>query len=364
MAIVLELDGVDDHISCPIGATSHNDWFVEIDFPIDIARNANTWQYFYSCGSSFLSISSTNKIRFSSFVTVTIDGVPQSYVNDSTLFVGSGLDSLAGKVVKVKLGIAGSPSTLIIGANSSLLDNMEMQLNAVNFYNSSNVLQRNWDADLSVHTAGTPILTNTLGGNNATGVNMPTAALGQPGSAWIDLGGGGISLSVDSGSYSYTGSQVEILVDRLIQANSGTYNYTGANANLLNSRLLKANNGSYSYSGSSISLLKGLTLVVDEGVYSYTGNNVTLTVTAVGAFTLTADTGVYSYTGLDINFNRNRVIIAASGIYTYSGSDIQIILPGQVWTDKASVSTSWGDQANAETNWANQTNVTTTWTDK
>jgi hypothetical protein len=44
---------------------------------------------------------------------------------------------------------------------------------------------RYYDATASSHTAGTPILSETLNGNDATGVNMPT-----DGSAWLDLGGG------------------------------------------------------------------------------------------------------------------------------------------------------------------------------
>jgi hypothetical protein len=60
-------------------------------------------------------------------------------------------------------------------------------------FNSSSVLVHDWDATLSSHAAGTPILTDTVGSNNATGVNMPT-----DGSAWVDLGGSGISLTVSS----------------------------------------------------------------------------------------------------------------------------------------------------------------------
>lgn len=45
----------------------------------------------------------------------------------------------------------------------------------------------NLDAAASDHsnTGAQPVLIDTIGGNNATGVNMPT-----DGSAWIDLGGG------------------------------------------------------------------------------------------------------------------------------------------------------------------------------
>ena len=52
---------------------------------------------------------------------------------------------------------------------------------------------RHYNPTASSHTVGTPILTDTVGGNNATGVNMPT-----DGSAWVDLGGGGgITLTAD-----------------------------------------------------------------------------------------------------------------------------------------------------------------------
>jgi len=48
----------------------------------------------------------------------------------------------------------------------------------------------NLDATSSNHVAGTPILTDTVSSNDATGVNMPT-----DGSVWVDLGGSGISIT-------------------------------------------------------------------------------------------------------------------------------------------------------------------------
>lgn len=139
-----------------------------------------------------------------------------------------------------------------------------------------------------------------------------------------------------------------------VTANSGTYLYNGTDAKLTSARILTANSGAYNYTGTSVNLLKGFILTADAGSYSYLGQDVTLTYTPAGAFTLTAGAGNYTYTGTDINFNRDRVIIMSSGTYNYNGTDIQIILPGQIWTDKPSVSTNWG----------NQTNVTTIWTDK
>lgn len=149
-----------------------------------------------------------------------------------------------------------------------------------------------------------------------------------------------------------------------ITAESGTYTYTGSSAGLLATRILQANSGSYNYTGTDINLLRGFTLSANSGSYAYSGANVDLIFTPVGSFTLTADTGTYSYSGTDINFSRNHVIIASSGTYTYSGSDISIILPGQIWTDKPNVSTSWLNQASVVTNWSDKTTVTTIWTDK
>jgi len=152
----------------------------------------------------------------------------------------------------------------------------------------------------------------------------------------------------------FIGAFLEVSGGSTLAADSGTYLYTGTDASLLVSRIMQASSGSYTYTGTSINLLKGFVLTAQSGSYSYLGQDATLTYTPVGANILIADSGNYALTGTNINFNRDRVIIMSSGTYLYQGTDIQIILPGQVWTDKPSVSTSWN----------NQTNVTTIWTDK
>lgn len=160
--------------------------------------------------------------------------------------------------------------------------------------------------------------------------------------AFIQSGGGGGTLTADTGAYLYTGANADLLTSRILTANSGTYNYTGT----------------------SVSLVKGLMLNADTGNYTYSGTDVTLTFTPVGAAVLVADSGSYVYTGADIGFNRNRVIIAATGSYSYNGTDIQFIVPGQIWTDKPTVSTTWINQDATVTNWTNQTPTSTIWTDK
>lgn len=60
----------------------------------------------------------------------------------------------------------------------------DIKLISARFIDVDDVEDRHYDATASNHGSGTPALLDTTGGNNATGVNMPT-----DGSAWINLGG-------------------------------------------------------------------------------------------------------------------------------------------------------------------------------
>lgn len=257
------------------------------------------------------------------------------------------------------------PSYLyMITANNTILETAENGLGISNFVgDSTNQYTQGWSSrDANTTTLVNSIsksggLTQLFNGSKqfdstftsftATGADFNFTTTDSTARKWI-------SLFIGEGAASGI----------TVTAESGSYIYTGTNADLLTTRIIQADSGSYAYTGTSVNLLKGFVLVADTGSYSYVGTDATLTFTPVGSFILTANTGGYTYSGTDINFNRNRVIIAASGIYTYSGSDIQIILPGQVWTDKPAVSTVWGNKALVSTSWGDKTPVNTTWTDK
>jgi len=65
---------------------------------------------------------------------------------------------------------------------------------------------RTYDFDASNHSAGQPAVTDTsAGANNATGVNFPT-----DGSAWVNLGGGSILITIDSLSQSQALEQITV----------------------------------------------------------------------------------------------------------------------------------------------------------
>jgi hypothetical protein len=153
---------------------------------------------------------------------------------------------------------------------------------------------------------------------------------------------GGVTLSADSGSYSYTGTPSTLAASKVMAANSGSYTYTGTNAGLLHGFSLSANSGaytysgtngdlyksskltsdqgSYTYSGTSAGILFGSHLGADSGAYSYSGTAASLTFANAGNFTIAANAGNYTYSGTNSDLLASLLLGADSGTYTYSGT--------------------------------------------
>lgn len=107
--------------------------------------------------------------------------------------------------------------TVLFTTNAANQSRGYCDLSKISISNNS-VLAYKWDATASDHSGSTdqPVLTDTVGGNNATGVNFPSF---DP-SVWIDLGGGGdltitptgIASTLSFGSPTITTSQVLVPV--------------------------------------------------------------------------------------------------------------------------------------------------------
>lgn len=307
--------------------------------------------------------------EFVLFKSLEVDGFSNPFHTASNLTVQDCLIH-DGTLVADTVGASVS-NTIIYNCAANTLDNVDCdQVTIVSktsmittmYRNAGGVLTRNVAYNTSV---GNVNYSNTTNASNDENASDDTTA---PGTTTFSVSTSDFvnyasdDFDIDSGSSLFTagsggtriGALLTVSGGVTVTADSGTYLYTGTDADLLVSRIMQANSGSYSYTGTSINLLKGFILSAQSGSYSYLGQDATLTYTPVGANILIADAGSYAITGANINFNRDRVIIASSGTYNYNGTDIQIILPGQIWTDKPSVST----------NWDNQANVTTIWTDK
>jgi hypothetical protein len=189
-----------------------------------------------------------------------------------------------------------------------------------------------YDADASVHTAGTPVITDTIAGNNATGVNMPTAALGDAGSAWLTVGGGGISLTVTEVLNSFTDIS-NINID---------YNVSAVITETLNS-------------------------FGDTSVISVTsGQVVNLTVTeTLNAFTDVSNINVSANIELFVTEVLNSFLDGAN-VTIAKDITLQVTEVFNSFTDNSSIRlpANWVDKTKVTTTYATQAPASTTWIDK
>jgi len=124
--------------------------------------------------------------------------------------------------------------------------------------------------------------------------------------------GGTYTLNLETGSYSFTGSDAVLLKNSQLTLDSGSYSLTGSNASLLKGLILEASSGTYTLSGSDASLLYTHLLSASSDTYTINGADATLTYTpASGTYTLNAESGTYLLTGSDVTF-------------IYSGSEVTI----------------------------------------
>lgn len=181
---------------------------------------------------------------------------------------------------------------------------------------------RNWDATASDHsnTGVQPILVETVAGNNGSGQNMPT-----DGSAWVDLGGGGFTLALDSGNYSTIGADTGLLVDRVITPETGTFTYSGTDLDLFNNKVFSLSPDSYSVSGSDINILHDKIISLASGNYALVGTDITLTYNQVTNYILSLDSGSYTYAGDELTLNIDRLMSLSNGTVTYIGTDINLL---------------------------------------
>lgn len=112
---------------------------IEIDFAENLDRIDGTFQYIFQCGNGSLYVRNTDLLQFSGStgtagaVNFEIDGVPQSWVSATTPFAGSGLDSLAGKTLRIN-GAADLNVNLFIMSKIGATEKMGGVISAIRVY--------------------------------------------------------------------------------------------------------------------------------------------------------------------------------------------------------------------------------------
>ncbi len=140
----------------------------------------------------------------------------------------------------------------------------------------------------------------------------------------------GLVMPADSGSYAVSGTALDLNYGRILSADSGSYAVNGADATLTyaaaGNYTLSADSGSYAVNGADAELQRGLILVADSGSYTVSGTAVDL----FKGYSLTLDSGAYTQGGTDVEFLTGRVLSAESGSYVYNGANIVISASGRV----------------------------------
>lgn len=189
------------------------------------------------------------------------------------------------------------------------------------------------------------------------------------------------SIIAESGSYTMTGTDADLLAQYVESAESTAYSYAGTDLDLLAQYLESALSGGYTYAGTDVDLRFGSIMVAESGSYALAGTETNL----IGAFMEVIESGSYAYSGVDVELLYNALLVAETAGYSYSGTDVDLALSAlmtvetgsyiitgtdvtlrdsqSVWTRVPATSTIWVDASPESTTWSETPKPTTIWTD-
>lgn len=311
----------------------------------------------------------------------TLSGTNASVLHNRTLTANGGTYSLTGTdatLLHNKTLVAGFGSNTLTGANTSLLHNRRLSAQSGSFTLTGA------DATLTYNTIGNVCYLLQENGDKLLQENNDNILL-------------------------------EVCAERLV-ADSGSFTLTGTDANLLLHRVLSAESGSYSLSGTDATLTyvqpNNCYLLQENGdrLLQENGDDLLLEVCSTADYTLTADPGSYSLTGTAATFRHNRVIDAEAGSFTLTGTDASLLhhkvltagggsftlsgtaatliytevnrtlecepgvftltgtaatlcYSGSPWTDVERNTSTWSDVSRNTSNWSDVSRVSSAWTD-
>ena len=208
-----------------------------------------------------------------------------------------------------------------------------------------------WDCD-ATDTSGPGVVDGYVGlyAPNASTHTWDAFGVGTNGdTAPSSAGGGGATITGDSGSYTLTGTAATLKVGRKLTADSGTYSLTGTDVAFKRGYALSAESGTYTVSGTAVDLKAGRKLTADSGSYTLTGTDVTLNYSPAGSYNLTAESGTYTLTGTAATLKVSRKLTADSGAYPLTGTDVTLSKGVKLTADSGSYTLSGSNVAFSRT---------------
>lgn len=156
-----------------------------------------------------------------------------------------------------------------------------------------------------------------------------------------DFGDTGHRISVDTGSFSFSGTATTLKIAHLASAGSGGFSFSGTAASLETGRKVSAGSGSFSFAGDDATLTHTTSarVIAESGSFNFSGAAAALAITAhvlgaeSGSFTfsgtdaslevgfrLDANAGSFSFSGTAVDLRTGRSVAAASGTFAFSGT--------------------------------------------
>lgn len=166
--------------------------------------------------------------------------------------------------------------------------------------------------------------------------NQNDAATFFTSSAWVDSGGGGITVTGATANYNYTGidGSIDLTGEIIVTGSTANYNYTGitGSIDLTGEVIVTGATANYNYSGIAGTVEIGAEIIVvgQTANYNYAGIDGEVELTAL--ITVIGQTANYDYAGIDADVIIQGAIVVTGNTanYDYTGVNATIKLQGPI----------------------------------
>jgi|GEM_PF-1047172 len=129
----------------------------------------------------------------------------------------------------------------------------------------------------------------------------------------------GYRIIAETGSFSLTGNNANLLANRILSAQTGNFILTGNPSNLLKGYKITTATGSFILTGSNVQLSYNRGIKAETGSFILTGNDISIKWTHI----LRAETGSFILTGGQIYFRKGLIKVNYEGLF---GADCPVLI--------------------------------------
>lgn len=344
MAWVVEADGVNDSMtSATLGdltalkirvVSEHVTW-TSTGYLWSQAGATATQREFglYIAGGNYIAYAKGSQNTMGSVATypiadVTVD-LTVDYVLETALFIVDGVEVFNGAItigtqrVEGELFRAFARNGGYYAPAGSRIGNTKVYID--------DVLVRDYDFDGSSHGSGTVTVDELELVSDWTGVGMPT-----DGSAWVDLGGGAISITGTTPNYSLSAISAAIDLTGSIDITGATPNFSlsaiSGTIDLTGEIIVTGSTPNYIYAalGGSIDLTGEIIVTGATASYNYQAINGLVDLT--GIISVIGATPNYNYTSIagSVDLVEMLTVIGQTPNYNYAGVPGSVVLTGEI----------------------------------